>query len=88
MSSLEAPAMAIAAVFVFVTFILFILIVAPIWLIMHYSRVKHDKRLLDSDDREELSLLRERAEYLDERIDTLESILDEQTPEWRRRNQE
>lgn len=80
--------MEIATVFVFISFILFILIVAPIWLIMHYSRVKHDKRLLDSDDREELSLLRERAEYLDERIDTLESILDDQTPEWRRRNQE
>ena len=80
--------MTIATVFFFVSFILFILIVAPIWLIMHYSRVKHDKRLLDADDREELSLLRERAENLNERIDTLESILDDQTPEWRRRNQE
>ena len=80
--------MTIATVFFFVSFILFILIVAPIWLIMHYSRVKHDKRLLDAEDREELSLLRERAENLNERIDTLESILDDQTPEWRRRNQE
>ena len=75
-------------VFGFISFLLFLLIVAPIWLIMHYSRVRQDKRYLDADDREDLGLLKDRAEYMDERIETLESILDERTPDWRRRHQE
>ena len=65
--------------------LLFLIFVAPIWIIMHYRSKNRAQTSLTNDDRDELERLSEAAENMRERIDTLESILDSESPEWRRR---
>ena len=65
--------------------ILFLIFVAPIWIIMHYRSKNRAQASLTNDERDELERLAEAAENMRERIDTLESILDSESPDWRRR---
>lgn len=65
--------------------ILFLIFVAPIWIIMHYRSKNRAQTSLTNDERDELERLSEAAENMRKRIDTLESILDSDSPEWRRR---
>lgn len=65
--------------------LLFLIFVAPIWIIMHYRSKNRAQTSLTNDERDELERLSEAAENMRERIDTLESILDSESPEWRRR---
>ena len=81
-------ALEILTVALFVLGILFVVIVLPIWIILHYSRAKRINSLLAREDRQELRLLEDKAEKMAERIETLESILDNETPKWRRTNTE
>lgn len=69
----------------FVLGILFLVIVAPIWIILHYARSKRAHSILSREDRQELHSLEEKAEDMADRIETLESILDNETPTWRRK---
>ena len=71
---------------IFVPTVLFMLIVAPVWIFMHYRSKQKSQDSLTADERAELETLAMRAEMMLERIDTLESILDAQTPDWRKRN--
>lgn len=64
---------------------LFLLFVAPIWIIMHYRSKRRTQGMLTDDERAELERLTASAETMKERIETLESILDAETPDWRRR---
>ena len=73
---------AILALF-FVGGLCFIVIVLPLWLVLHFARSKRAHRILAREDREELRVLEERAEALDERIQNLEAILDRDVPRWR-----
>lgn len=59
-------------------------IVIPLWLLLHFSARKRDARVLSEEDREDLSELSEVIGDMTERIQTLESILDDQAPQWRR----
>lgn len=63
--------------------IIFMIFVAPIWLILHYRSKKLVGKGLNEREIEELSDLAHRAEALGERVKTLESILDAEAPEWR-----
>lgn len=74
--------------FFFIAGILFIVIILPIWLILHYARSKRLHRLLAREDRQELRNLEEKAEDMADRIEALESILDNETPKWRRKRTE
>ena len=65
--------------------ILFMLVVAPIWVVMHYRSKRQSQGSLMDDERAELERLSVAAEGMRDRIDALESILDAQTPDWRRR---
>lgn len=65
--------------------VLFLIFVAPIWIIMHYRAKNRAQASLTNDERDELERLAEAAENMRERIDTLESILDSESPDWRRR---
>lgn len=67
----------------FVGGICFIIIVLPLWLILHFARNKRAHRILAREDREELKILEERAEELEERVHNLEAILDRDVPRWR-----
>ena len=72
--------------FIFVPAILFLIFVAPLWVIMHYRSKGRSQGMLTEDERGELERLASSAEDMRERIETLESILDAETPDWRRRN--
>ena len=69
----------------FVPTVLFLCIVAPIWIFMHYRSKQHAQSALTRKERDELEDLLQKTEGMTERIETLEAILDAQTPDWRRR---
>lgn len=63
--------------------IIFMVIVAPTWLILHYRSKKQVNQGLSEDEYLALQELADKAEKMAERIQTLESILDAEAPEWR-----
>lgn len=73
--------------FMFVPTILFIVIVAPMWITMHYRSVNRSSRSLSQEDRESIEHMLETVDKLTERIGTLESILDVDHPDWRQRTE-
>ena len=64
--------------------IVFLVFVAPLWIIMHYRSKGRSQGMLSAAERTELERLASSAEDMRERIETLESILDAETPDWRR----
>lgn len=65
--------------------ILFVLVVAPIWIILHYRSKRQMNQGLNEDERESLALLADQAKRIRERVQTLERILDADAPGWRNR---
>ncbi|MCG7488118.1 envelope stress response membrane protein PspB [Vibrio sp. Of14-4] len=65
--------------------IVFLIFVAPLWLILHYRSKKKTAGGLSEEDFNRLQTLSEKAEQMQKRVDTLERILDTETPNWRRR---
>ncbi|WP_281558629.1 envelope stress response membrane protein PspB [Thalassomonas sp. RHCl1] len=63
--------------------IIFMLVVAPIWLILHYRSKRQVSQGLSEEEYIQLSELSETADKMAERIKTLEAILDVETPDWR-----
>ena len=69
----------------FVPLILFMIFVAPIWLILHYRSKKQVMQGLTAEEHAALKEMSIKAEVMAERIETLESILDQESPDWRRK---
>ena len=65
--------------------IIFLIFVAPIWLILHYRSKKQVNQGLTAEDQIALQELAGKAELMADRIKTLEAILDSEAPEWRNR---
>ncbi|MCV2883153.1 envelope stress response membrane protein PspB [Aestuariibacter sp. AA17] len=63
--------------------ILFMIFVAPIWLILHYRSKKQVMQGLSDEEFCKLQELSDKAEQMADRIQTLEAILDAEAPEWR-----
>lgn len=63
--------------------IMFIIVVAPTWLVLHYKSKKQLNQGLSHDEYIQLSELSEVADNMSERIKALEAILDVETPDWR-----
>ena len=63
--------------------IIFMIIVAPIWLVLHYRSKKQVSQGLSQEEYIQLSELSEIADNMADRIQTLEAILDAETPSWR-----
>jgi len=63
--------------------IIFLVIVAPIWLVLHYRSKGQVSQGLSEEEYIQLSDLSEMADKMAVRIKTLESILDVETPDWR-----
>jgi len=63
--------------------IIFMIIVAPIWLILHYRSKRQVSQGLSEEEYIQLSELSEMADKMADRIKTLEAILDAETPDWR-----
>jgi phage shock protein B len=71
-------------------FIIFMVIVAPIWIIAHYlSRSRRENILkaatLSGEDQELLGRMMALLEKMESRIGSLERILDVEDPRWRER---
>ena len=66
-----------------IPFILFMIFVAPIWVIMHYRSKNKMGQGLSDQELTQLNDLAQRAEKMADRIKTLEAILDAESPKWR-----
>ncbi|WP_191600615.1 envelope stress response membrane protein PspB [Marinomonas algicola] len=71
------------AVFLFVPTIIFMTVVAPIWLLLHYRSKTRSVKGLEQSEKQELESLLMVADKLTDRIDALEKILDVESPDWR-----
>ncbi len=60
--------------------ILFLCIVAPVWIFMHYRSKQNAQGALSEVERTELESLTTQAQRMMDRVETLESILDDDTP--------
>ena len=67
----------------FVPMVLFMVIVAPTWIVMHYRSVNRSSSQLSEDDRQALEQMLVAVDQMAGRIDSLESILDADHPNWR-----
>jgi|TARA_X000000950_G_scaffold80494_1_gene101220 phage shock protein B len=67
----------------FVPMILLLVVVAPIWITLHYRSLKNSSRVLSDDDREALDEMLESVDRMTDRITNLEAILDADHPDWR-----
>ena len=70
----------------FIPTVVFLVIVAPLWLVLHYRSRHRARAFLDAQDRRDLEALLVDAEEMGRRIDTLEAILDAEAPGWRERS--
>jgi phage shock protein B len=64
-----------------VPLILFLVIVAPIWIIAHYTTRWRTAKSLSAEDEKQFSELWQIAERMEERMTNLERILDAEGPE-------
>lgn len=69
----------------FVPTVVFIIVVLPFWLFMHYRTKQRAETALSQVERDDLQNLMVSAQRMVSRIDTLEAILDEESPGWRKR---
>jgi len=66
--------------------LVFMVIVVPIWLILHYATRNSASKRLTSKDEALLEELHESARRMEDRVHNLERILDADSPEWRSRS--
>ncbi|MCP5365124.1 MAG: envelope stress response membrane protein PspB [Hyphomicrobiales bacterium] len=70
--------------FLHLPLVLFLTIVAPIWIISHYVTRWRTAKILSAEDEKMLQELWELAPKLESRMNTLERILDDEAPNWRK----
>lgn len=63
--------------------IIFLIFVAPVWLVLHYRSKKQVQQGVSPEDKKILIALNKQAEVMSQRITTLESLLDAESPDWR-----
>jgi len=66
-----------------VPLIIFMVLVAPLWLLLHYRSKRKTANGLSDDDLQTINTLSAKADRLHTRIETLEKILDSESPNWR-----
>jgi phage shock protein B len=67
----------------FVLGILFLTIVAPLWISAHYGTRWRKSRGISREDEKTLADLLEAAQRIERRVEGLEKLLDVQSPGWR-----
>ena len=65
--------------------LLFITLCLPLWIILHYMTKWKMSKGLSPEDEKMLSEVWESTNRMEERINTLERILDIEAPSWRKR---
>lgn len=71
--------------FLFPVFIVFMVVVLPIWIIAHYATSWRTNKTMSAGDEQLLADIWETAGKMEDRIRTLERILDQESPDWRTR---
>ena len=69
----------------FVLGILFLVVVAPVWIICHYATQWRRARRVSGDDEKTLGELWQTAQRMEGRIEALEKVLESEAPGWRMR---
>ena len=64
--------------------ILFMVIVAPTWLFLHYGTAWRKTKSISNADENLLEELWHLSQKIEERVETLEVILDKDNDEWRK----
>jgi phage shock protein B len=64
-------------------FLAFFVVVAPVWIIFHYVGKALSSRRLDARDAAAFEQLSQTAARMEQRMATLERILDAEVPDWR-----
>lgn len=64
--------------------IIFLAVVAPIWIIAHYATRWKATKALSSDEEQLLEELWKSSERMEQRINALERILDAEVTDWRK----
>ncbi|MCH1928990.1 envelope stress response membrane protein PspB [Shewanella acanthi] len=67
--------------------IVFLVVVAPIWLVLHYRSKRQVSQGLTEEEFSQLNDLIAKADKMAARIETLEAILDTESPDWRGKNE-
>ena len=65
--------------------IVFMVVVAPLWLILHYRSKKQVSQGLSEHEHRQLLELAQKADKMAVRVETLEALLDQEAPQWRRK---
>jgi phage shock protein B len=65
--------------------VLFVTIVLPLIVVLHYVTKWKEAKGLTNEDEKMLEDIWESAQKMESRINALETILDEQAPDWRKR---
>jgi phage shock protein B len=65
--------------------IIFLTVIVPLWIIFHYITKWKTSKGLTNEDEKILQDLWESARRMESRINTLETILDEERPDWRKK---
>jgi phage shock protein B len=65
--------------------IIFLTVVVPVWIVFHYLTKWKTSKGLTNEDEKLLQNLWESARRMESRINTLETILDEERPGWRKK---
>ncbi|MBO9506542.1 MULTISPECIES: envelope stress response membrane protein PspB [Thalassospira] len=76
-----------------VPLIVFVVVVGPVWVVFHYitlwKRMKAEQQKSSPEqvakEKEIVAMLKGRAERLENRVETLERLLDAEVAEWRNR---
>jgi phage shock protein B len=72
----------------FVPVVVFMVVVAPIWIVFHYRSKARNVDGLSAGERGELEDMIDVANKMAARIETLEAILDVETPGWREKQRQ
>lgn len=67
-----------------VPLVIFLVVVAPIWIIAHYIMRWRQTRMLSSEDEKMLVELWNSVDRMESRINSLERILDAEVADWRK----
>ena len=65
--------------------VLFVVLVLPLAIVMHYVTKWKATKGLSAEDEKMLQELWEHAQEMQSRVNALETILDSEVPEWRKR---
>ena len=69
----------------FILGIIFLVVVAPLWIVAHYLTRWRAARRLSSEDEKAMAELWRRARRMEAQIEALERVLDAEAPGWRMR---